>query len=50
MRDQFDKNQVMDIDNGCFKMEQEGMGNLCCLNLDSLELHFQKNIDQINLN
>jgi len=45
MRDQLDKKQVIDIDNGCFKIEQEGMGNLCCLNLDSLELHFQKNID-----
>jgi len=45
MRDQFDENQYIDIDNGCFRIEQEGMGNLCCLNLENLALHFQPNIE-----
>jgi serine/threonine protein phosphatase 1 len=45
MRDKLDKNQVLDIDNGCYKAGEKNEGNLCCFNLDSRELHFQANID-----
>lgn len=39
-----DKQKVIDIDNGCF-FKSDGYGNLCCLDLTSKELTFQKNID-----
>jgi serine/threonine protein phosphatase 1 len=42
MRDNLDKNQVLDIDNGCYKAGEKNEGNLCCFNLDSRELYFQK--------
>jgi serine/threonine protein phosphatase 1 len=45
MRDNLAKNKVMGIDNGCYKIEEPDMGNLCCLNMDSLELYFQLNIE-----
>ncbi len=35
---------VIDIDNGC-AVDRPGMGSLCCLDLTSLELYFQENID-----
>jgi serine/threonine protein phosphatase 1 len=33
------------IDAGCVYVDREGMGNLCALNIDTLELVFQRNID-----
>ncbi|SMG29396.1 serine/threonine protein phosphatase 1 [Marivirga sericea] len=45
MRDNLDKDRVLDIDNGCYKAGEKNEGNLCCFNLDSRELHFQENID-----
>lgn len=45
MRDNLDKKQVLDIDNGCYKAREKEEGNLCCFNMDSKELHFQANIE-----
>ncbi len=35
----------IDIDNGCVYKERDGMGNLVALNLDSLEIVVQPNLD-----
>ena len=40
-----DKNQVIDIDNGCFVDFKPGMGNLCAMELDSHLLMFQPRLD-----
>lgn len=45
MRDNIEKDQLLDIDNGYWKKNDSGMGNLCCFELDSKELFFQVNID-----
>jgi serine/threonine protein phosphatase 1 len=45
MRDTIENDQVLDIDNGCWKKDESGMGSLCCVELDSKELFFQENID-----
>ena len=37
--------QVLVIDSGCVMKEQSGYGNLCCLELNSMNFIFQKNID-----
>ena len=40
------ENKSIDIDNGCaYSYRGEEYGSLCCLQLDNLQLHFQKNID-----
>jgi len=39
-----DKNQYLDIDNGCYS-KRPGQGQLCAFNLDTQELFFQKNLD-----
>lgn len=44
LRADLDRN--IDIDNGCVYGLNEFYGNLACLNLDTLELFFQPNIDQ----
>jgi len=41
---------IIPLDNGCYKglrREAEEYGNLCALNLDTMELTIQKNIDEI---
>lgn len=45
MMDNIDLAKVMNIDNGCYLKEQSGFGSLCCVELSSLALTFQKNID-----
>ena len=37
--------QVLAIDSGCVMKEQSDYGNLCCLELNSMNFIFQKNID-----
>lgn len=39
------KSKILPIDNGCFYKDDEGMGNLLCLNLDNYQLTIQPNID-----
>jgi len=34
------------IDNGCVNNDIEGLGNLICLNLDTLEINIQQNLDK----
>ena len=34
------------LDNGCVYPERPGMGSLTALELDTMTLHFQENIDQ----
>lgn len=41
-----EKEQQINIDNGCVYGLNEFYGNLCCLQLDTLELFLQPNIDQ----
>lgn len=45
MRDNIEHDQVLDIDNGCWKKDEPGMGSLCCIDLDNKELFFEVNID-----
>jgi serine/threonine protein phosphatase 1 len=45
MKNDYGKNQVINIDNGCYLKGEANFGNLCCLNLTTMELMFQENID-----
>lgn len=45
MVSEIEKNRKVDIDNGCVLKGKENLGNLCCLELGSLTLHYQPNID-----
>lgn len=45
MINEFEQQRVLNIDNGCFMKETNGYGNLCCVELNNMELTFQKNID-----
>jgi len=38
-------NSLIDLDNGCFRTEDPGKGQLCAFNLDTRELFFQANLD-----
>ncbi|MEM7657075.1 MAG: metallophosphoesterase family protein [Bacteroidota bacterium] len=46
----YDDGPVIFLDNGCYKgvgeTEEEGIGNLCALNLDTRELIVQENVDE----
>lgn len=42
---EFKNLKVMNIDNGCFMKDEKGFGNLCCLELNKMDLIFQQNID-----
>lgn len=41
----FPKTKVLNIDNGCYMKGESGFGSLCCVELNSMKLVFQKNID-----
>lgn len=45
MKNDYGKTQVINIDNGCYLKGEANFGNLCCLNLTTMELTFQENID-----
>ena len=45
LRRMLDTDRIV-LDNGCVYVERSGMGNLVALELDSMTLHFQENIDQ----
>lgn len=36
---------VLNIDNGCYMKGAKGLGGLCCLELNQMQLTFQENID-----
>jgi len=36
------------LDNGCYRKDSSNYGNLCCLELDAMELVIQKNIDDMD--
>lgn len=46
MLNEFENTKVLNIDNGCYLKEEPGFGSLCCIELNSLQLTFQKNIDR----
>ncbi len=43
--DSIEESQVIDIDNGCFARQYDGMGQLCAFDTTNRELYFQTNID-----
>ncbi len=45
MKDQLNEKKYLNIDNGCFKIGNIGLGNLCAFNLNNHNLIFQENID-----
>lgn len=45
MLKEFANTKVLNIDNGCYLKEEPEFGSLCCIELNSLQLTFQKNID-----
>lgn len=46
MLKEFSKTKVLNIDNGCYMKEESGFGSLCCVELNSMKLTFQENIDK----
>jgi serine/threonine protein phosphatase 1 len=45
MFENFDRSRVLNIDNGCYMKGENGFGGLCCVELNQMELIFQKNIN-----
>jgi serine/threonine protein phosphatase 1 len=45
MLDKINTYKILNIDNGCYMKETKDFGSLCCIELTSLKLIFQKNID-----
>lgn len=45
MLEKIDENRILNIDNGCHIKGENGLGSLCCVELKSLRLVFQENID-----
>ncbi|MEL6670658.1 MAG: metallophosphoesterase family protein [Bacteroidota bacterium] len=45
MVDVLAEDQVLDIDNGCYSRNKEGLGSLCAFDLSHRELYFQENIE-----
>jgi serine/threonine protein phosphatase 1 len=41
MRNELEQKQVLDIDNGCYKNGEPGLGNLCCFELETRQLWFE---------
>ncbi len=41
-----DKNQVINLDNGCAYNSKKGYGSLLCLNIDTYDLYVQENIEK----
>lgn len=37
--------KTLNIDNGCYLKDEAGFGHLCCLELNTMTLEFQQNID-----
>lgn len=45
MKEHLKQKRIINIDNGCFKYNNEDFGSLCAFDIDSLQLTFQKNMD-----
>jgi serine/threonine protein phosphatase 1 len=39
------QSSILPLDNGCFLVNEKDFGNLLCLNIDTMDLFLQKNID-----
>ena len=48
MLEQLDKDQVLDIDGGCFAKHLTGKGYLCAFDMTNKKLFFQRNLDDVS--